>query len=78
VSDIYQDTLDAFFAEHSEPQALDFPCARCGSQPQQECKKPSGATSEPHAPRLDRMFTARRKRHNAAHRAGYAAIDAED
>ncbi|MDX3522056.1 hypothetical protein [Streptomyces scabiei] len=77
MSSIYQDTVDAFFAENPEPQPLHFPCARCKAQPWKTCTKPNGAATDTHAPRLDRMFTARRKRHNAAHNAGYAALDAE-
>lgn len=78
VSTVYQDTVDAFFAENPEPQPLDFTCARCKAKPWKTCTKPNGEPTMTHAPRLDRMGTARLKRHNAAHRAALAAADEHD
>lgn len=77
MSDIYRDTLKAFLDENPQPEPLDFPCSRCGAQQDNECTTPKGrAVSGHHAPRLDRVLTARLKRHNAAHNAAYAALDA--
>jgi hypothetical protein len=37
MSDLFQAAHDAYLAEHSEPQNLDFTCPRCKAEPGQPC-----------------------------------------